>query len=247
MIAPDRPTPPGVLGRAWNWLYEYGYQALRALVLLLARPLFLVRRVGNAPTLPDGPLIVCANHASYLDPGFIQVVLDRRLVFVMTNDFYKRWPARWFFKLVRAIPVGSGRLAHQGIERAVSLLRDGQAIGIFPEGRLSPDGSLGPARRGVAILARMGHAPVVTLGLDGNRQAWPRGSPWFSRANVRVAIGETLPPPPAHPAPGREEERAYAARVMDGVRQARERARASGGSSRTVDEPPVQTSSRFGR
>ena len=225
MIAPARPSTPGFFGRAWNRIYEAGYGHLRGLVMLLARPLFLVRPIDRPAVLPDGPLIVCANHASYLDPAFVQLVVDRRIVFVMTNDFYKVRAAQWFFKLVGAIPVGSGRLARNGLERAIGLLRDGQVIGIFPEGRLSTDGSLGQPQRGVSILARMGQAPVVTVGIDGNLEAWPRGRKWLQRADVRVAIGETVAPPPAHPAPGRQEERAYAAQVMTAIGGALDKAR----------------------
>jgi 1-acyl-sn-glycerol-3-phosphate acyltransferase len=115
-----------------------------------------------------------------------------------------------------------------GLERALVQLQRGQAVGIFPEGRLSLDGELTRPERGVAILARMAQAPVLPLGIYGNRRAWPRGAPWVRRSDVRVAFGPLIPPPPAHPAPGREEERAFARRIMAAVAEARERARKTG-------------------
>ena len=174
------------------------------------------------PKLPDGPFIVCANHASYLDPLFIQMILERRIIFVMTNRFYRRPAGRWFFRLVGAIPVGTGRLARDGLERAIALLRQGQSIGIFPEGRLSPDGSFGPAGRGVAIMSRMGRAPVLPLGIDGNLRAWPKGRTWMRRADVRIRAGSLLPPPTGQT---REEERRVARDVMAAIAEAREQAR----------------------
>ncbi len=224
MIAPARPAAPGWFGRVWNATYELGYTCLRVIVEMVARPLFLVRAIESAPSLPSGPFIVCANHASYLDPVFVQLVLTRRIVFVVTNDFYRRPMARWFFKLVGAIPVDTGRLAKTGMERAVALLRDNQPVAIFPEGRLSIDGTVGDPQRGIAILARMGQAPVLPLGIDGNRRAWPKGARWLRRADVRLAFGPVIPPPPPHHGQARTEQMAFAERVMDAVREARSRA-----------------------
>lgn len=224
------PDGPGVLKRVWDRAYETGYQVFRALSMFVVRPLFLVRPVGPVPEIPAGPLIVCANHASYLDPVFVQFVIERRLVFVMTKEFYRRWSGRWFFRAARAIPVASGRHARRGLVQALARLRQGQAIGIFPEGRLTRDGTLGPPQRGVSFLARMGRAPILPLGIFGNRRAWPRGAPCFRRSDVRIAFGPLLPPPPIRPAPGREEEQTFTHRIMDEVAAAKRRAKQSGRS-----------------
>ena len=226
MIAPSSPkTADGPLVTVWNGLYEHAYRGCRGLATICLRPLFLTRLVGPLPPLPPGPVIVCANHASYLDPVFVQTVVPRRIVFVMTNDFYRHAAGKWFFKLVGAIPVGTGRLARDGLERAIGLLRQGQSVGIFPEGRLSTDGTLSPPQRGVAILSRMGRAPVLPLGIDGNLRAWPKGRTWMRRADVRVCAGPLIAPPKGQT---RDAERAFAREVMDAVGAARERARAEG-------------------
>jgi 1-acyl-sn-glycerol-3-phosphate acyltransferase len=216
------------LRRAWAVVFDLGYEALRGLVLLFFRPLFLLRREGPPPALPGGRVIVCANHASYLDPAFVQLVLRRRVIFVMTNDFYRRRWGRWFFRLVGAIPVGPGRFAKDGLERAVSHLRRDRVIGIFPEGRLSPDGTLGDAQRGVAVIARLGRAPVLPMGIVGNLRAWPKGAPCFRRSDVRVAFGSLLPPPESTEPRGRSEEQAYADRILRAIAEARKLAHGRG-------------------
>ena len=227
MLTPPPPPNPGALRRAVEGAYDLGYGALRVVVLLFFRPLFLVRRVDPLPAFPPGPLIVCANHASYFDPVFLQLVIRRRIVFVMTNDFYVLPAGRWFFWAARAIPVASGRLAKTGLERALLQLRKGRIIGIFPEGRLSPDGSLTRPQRGDALLARMGRAHILPVGMFGNHRTWSRDARWARRSDVRIAFGSPIPPPEPAP-PGREAERAYAQRIMHAVAEARERARAAG-------------------
>ena len=87
------------------------------------------------------------------------------------------------------------------------------------------DGTLGRPQRGVSNLARMGQAPVLPVGISGNLRAWPRDAAFGHRANVRVAFGPMIPPPPAHPPLGREGERAFAQRIMEAIEAARDRAR----------------------
>jgi 1-acyl-sn-glycerol-3-phosphate acyltransferase len=224
--------------RVWGVLYEIGYGCLRGASLLLFRPFFRVRRVGPPRKVPRGGVIVCANHASYLDPAFLQFVIPRRVTYLMTNTFYQRKGARWFFKLVCAIPVDSGRLAHQGMRRAIDLLRKGRLVGIFPEGRLTRDGTLSPAQRGVAILARMAGVPVLPLGIAGSFRAWPHGARRPRRADVRVAFGRPLffRPDPDH---DRDDEQAFAERVMAEVAAAFRRAEEAG-SARFTSRPEAR-------
>jgi len=178
-----------ILAAIWRSVYEFFYAGLKGGTTILFRSLFRVRRIGPRTQLPAGGVIVCANHQSYLDPAFVQLVLRRRVIFVMTNTFYSSRYARWFFRLVRAMPVGTGRLAMTTMRRATALLRLGHALVVFPEGRLSETGALLPAQRGITLLARRGRAPIVPMAIEGSRDAWPRGARWMRRAHVRVAMG----------------------------------------------------------
>jgi 1-acyl-sn-glycerol-3-phosphate acyltransferase len=208
---------PGPLGTLWRATYEAGYAFLCGFVLLLFRPLFGVHRLSPHPRLPSGGFLLCANHTSYLDPAFLQLVLRRRVTFMMTNEFYARPAARWFFALVGAIPMSTGRMAHRGIRRAAAHLKRGHAVAIFPEGRLSRDGRPGPPHRGVGTLARRTGAPVLPAGIRGAFDAWPRGARWLRTASVRIVFGSPIR---WEPRDGdlRAQERAFAARVMAQIR-----------------------------
>jgi 1-acyl-sn-glycerol-3-phosphate acyltransferase len=212
---------PGPLGRVWRYGYEGGYNFLRAVVHLVFRCVFRIRQVGGSPRIPPGGVLFCANHCSYLDPAFVQLVVRRRITFVMTNDFYERPWGRWFFRLVGAVPVARGRMARRGMQRAVALLRRGHAVGLFPEGRLSRDGTLSAPQRGVALIARLGRASVVPMGIAGNFRAWPHGTRVPRRSNVRVAFGRPLPAPVRGRMQTREDEQAFAAEIMRRIALAR--------------------------
>ncbi len=199
------------LARAWHGLYEFFYGWLKGFTTILFRALFRVRRVGSHGRLPPGGLILCPNHQSYLDPAFVQLVVERRVTFVMTNAFYSSRGAHWFFRLVGALPVGSGRLALTTMKRAAALLRLGNALVVFPEGRLSEDGSLHPAQRGVAILSRRGRAPIIPVAIEGSRHAWRKGGKWMRKADVRLAFGAAIA---CDSAGGREADQQFADEIL---------------------------------
>lgn len=208
---------PGLFGRLWRPAYEAGYQCLKGVVTFVLRPIYRVRHVGPPPRLPEGGVVLCPNHASYLDPAFVQIVLRRRVTFVMTDDFYQSPWGRWFFRLVGAVPVGRGRLARKGLQRAIAHVKCGHAIVVFPEGRLTRDGHLGRGQRGIGVLARRTGAPIIPVGIVGAIHAWSRGRRRPGRARVRVAFGTAMTWDEKSGLRQREAEQAFADRLMEEV------------------------------
>ncbi len=204
---------PGPARWIWRPGYELFYAGLKCGVGIISGLMFRVRRVGPRAHLPKGGVIVCANHASYLDPAFIQLCVRRRVMFVMTDNFYSG-RAEWFFRLVTAIPVGRGRLARKGLYRAMAAVKRGHAVVVFPEGRLSLDGTLGKGQRGVSILARRTGARVHPAAIVGSMEAWPKGQGYPGRANVRIAFGSPIEYPKNSGLDERATERQFADQLM---------------------------------
>jgi 1-acyl-sn-glycerol-3-phosphate acyltransferase len=217
---------PGPFRRSWERTYDACYEALRVGTSMLFRSLFRVRRLeprartGKWDALPDETVLLCPNHQSYLDPAFVQLVVNRRVLFVMTDSFYRVRTANVFFRLVGALPVAKGRMTWSTMRRAVALLRCGRSLVVFPEGRLSTDGELSPAQRGVAVIARRANVPVVPVAIEGSRFAWPRGAKWLHRADVRLAVGAPLR---CTGEPSRDRDQAFADRILSEIATLRAR------------------------
>jgi len=165
---------------------------------VLVRVLFRVRVEGRCRLRRDEPAIVVANHASYLDPLFLQIVVPRRILFLMTDVFYRIPWARWFFRLVGALPVAelgrSGNVAT--IRESARLLALGRTLGIFPEGGLSPDGALQRGRSGVARLMLQTGVRVLPVGIVGSFEAMSRPRPRLRLFRpVTIRVGEPIAPP----------------------------------------------------
>src|SRR5437588_6376089 len=108
------------------------------------------RGLENLPA--EGPVILAANHVSFLDSLIIPLVLRRGVVYLGKSDYFDSVRTRWFFKLANVIPVkrNGGIAGEAAIQAAVRELERGLVVGIYPEGTRSPDGRLYRGKTGVA-------------------------------------------------------------------------------------------------
>lgn len=141
-----------------------------------------------------GPLIVIANHVSNVDPplvgGWLAQGLGRRLAFLAKEQLFKGLIGR-FMLGQGMIPVRAGRSDVDALRRARSVLERGGVIVVFPEGTRSPDGVIGEAFAGAAMLAARPDAWIVPVGVGDTDLLMPRGSrlPRFG-TRITVRFGE---------------------------------------------------------
>lgn len=184
-----------------------------------------LRLVGETRTIPsDGPAIVAANHASFLDPWWIGMSFPRPIRFLIARDWYER-SAAWegVFRAFGVIPVEEGS-PRNTLEAIRSVLDRGEIVGVFPEGRISPDGRLQRFRSGVARIAERSGSPVVPIGLRGNFASLPKGRrlPRPVRVDVHVGAPMRMPTESADSTPANR-------RVRDFTEELRQRIAALSG------------------
>jgi long-chain acyl-CoA synthetase len=145
----------------------------------------------------DNPLMVCANHVSYVDPILLCMALPRhamsRVFFVGYSEYFSGPVGRVLGRLFRNIPIDPNRNLERAMQAAAEGLRRGMVLVIFPEGGRSIDGSVREFRRGAAILSRQLQAPILPGGIWGAHQVWPREGR-KQRHPVAVQFGEVLDP-----------------------------------------------------
>ena len=177
-MAPPRP----------NRVYRTVKAIVRGLLWLFYR--VEVRGVERVPQ--EGPVIIAANHHSFLDPLVIGVVLPRPIAFIARGDLFRIPGLGWLLRRLYAIPVerGSGDLG--AVKAAIRALRAGMAFGIFPEGRRSRSGRLEPFKTGVAAIALRTRARVLPVAIVGTREIWPPGRKPRLRGKILVHIGDPI-------------------------------------------------------
>lgn len=148
---------------------------------------------GSAPLPDEGPAIVVANHTSPLDPMILQCGTDRLIVFMMAREYFEAPALRWFFRLVRSIPVNRTGRDTAATKAALRALDRGDVLGIFPEGRINTTGrGLLDPRPGVALIALRRQVPVIPAYVEGAPLGTTMVQPFFKRAKVRVTYGRPI-------------------------------------------------------
>ena len=194
------------------------YVVLWLLVNAFFRLYFRLRVSGRPRPFPRGPLVVAANHTSYLDPILLSLAVPRQVHFLVTSmvhdqPFYRPW--MWLFG---AIPVNEGSVNVEAMRRALAVLRRGGVIAIFPEGGISDDGRLKEGAIGVASLLLQGGAPVLAAGLVGTRGALQKGRALPRPVRLEVRFSDVVRPEDlAAGRPPRETRRELRDRVMAAI------------------------------
>lgn len=126
--------------------------------------------VSGLENIPEnGPVILAANHRSFMDSMFIPHVVKRRVTFVAKAEYFDSIKTRWFFKSTGQIPVrrDSANSAVGALDAAKEILEKGGVFAIYPEGTRTRDGFLHRGHTGVARLALETDAAVIPVGLVG--------------------------------------------------------------------------------
>ena len=184
---------------------------MRFLAWLLINAVYHMRTEGLEHVPDDGPCVVVCNHVSYVDAVAIAACVRRPVRFVMDHRIFATPVLSFLFRTMGAIPIAPARedpaLKERAFAQAADVLARGEVLGIFPEGRLTPDGELGEFRPGLSEILERTPAPVVPMALRGlwgsffsrsaNGKAMRRLRGFFSRitlvAGARIAPGEATP------------------------------------------------------
>jgi 1-acyl-sn-glycerol-3-phosphate acyltransferase len=150
------------------------YWAVRAVLEPAIRLWFRVASTGHR-NIPEGPVILAANHRSFLDPFVIGVCLRRPIYFLAKKELFANRLQGWLLNCLGAFPVRRGESDEESVRTALELLDCGQAVVIFPEGTRIRSGSLAKPKRGVGRLALESGAPVVPVAVTGTEHARSRG------------------------------------------------------------------------
>ncbi len=200
-VAPDAPSAPRGTGetaperdsqgrlkirlfyRAWRWL-------CRTILYTVYRC-----EVFDAHLVPtSGPMLMAANHQSYLDPPLVGGMVEREMHFVARSGLFWFKPFAWVITKLNSIPLSDSASDLAAIKEIIRRLEMRQGVVIFPEGSRSHDGAIEPFKRGVALLVKRARCPVVPVAVEGCFDAWPRGkAPGLFGKRVAVKYGAPIP------------------------------------------------------
>jgi 1-acyl-sn-glycerol-3-phosphate acyltransferase len=179
---------------------------LRFVAWILTRVMYRLRASGLENVPSEGPAVIVCNHVSFVDWMIIGGLVRRPIRFVMDHRIAAMPFVSFAFERGKTIPIAPARenpeLLEKAFERVAAELRDGELVCIFPEGKLTADGSMNPFKAGIERIIRDTPVPVIPMALDGlwgsmfsrkDGGAMSRPPRRF-RAKLRLVVGKPVAP-----------------------------------------------------
>lgn len=146
---------------------------MRLVVWFLISTIYRIRPKGMENIPHEGAALLCCNHVSFIDPLILGGFIRRPVRFVMYYRIFNIPVLKWIFKAAKAIPIAGYKedpvMYEKAFETVKQALADGDLICIFPEGKLTPDGTIQEFKSGIERIVSETPVPVIPMAL---RNLW---------------------------------------------------------------------------
>lgn len=160
-------------------LYTFG----KALVKTALTPLYRFEVTGTEKFPDQGGILLCANHIHALDPPVVGMTSPRTVHFMAKEELFKVPVLGRILPQVNAFPVKRGMSDREALRSALKILKNGEVVGLFPEGTRSTDGVLKKGLSGAGFFALRGNADVMPCAIIG---------PYKPFRKVKVVYGDPV-------------------------------------------------------
>ena len=125
------------------------------------RLIFRIKINGKENVPESGPLIFCANHTSNWDAAFTLCFFPRPIRFMAKEEIFTWFFVKTMAKCAGAFPVKRGNADLKAMKTALSILKNNEVLGIFPEGTRMKEEDAANAKAGIALFAYQAKADIL--------------------------------------------------------------------------------------
>lgn len=154
--------------RAW-------YRGLRVFFRIVFSTLWPLRIKGVENVPRDGAAIIVCNHLSMVDPFVVGYAANRLVSFMAKEELFGVPVVGFVIRKVGAFPVDRSRRDPASLRIALTVLKGGELLGMFPEGTRSTTGDMQELRAGAARLAARTRTPIIPAAVHNTDHALPPG------------------------------------------------------------------------
>src|SRR6266571_2958269 len=171
-----------------NLIYRFAWCLFRVVFVVYFR-----WRVYHPERVPlKGPVILAANHASFIDPPLVGSGLKREINYLARESLFRFPVAGAVLRAVNSVPVDREGGGAAGLRAILDRLLAGGGIILFPEGTRTRDGKLQPARSGIGLVVIKSTAPVVPVRVFGTYEAFGKHMRFPLPKQLTVKFGEPM-------------------------------------------------------
>ena len=140
---------------------------IKAILHAFYKIVFRLEKVDEENLPMDEPVIICANHLNYWDATGLVVCSKRVIRFIGKEDLFNHAFLNWIAHVFNVIPIKRGQRDLEAMKRCLKALKNGEAIGLFPEGTRKGLEKGAKVQNGAAYMALKAKVKVVPVGIQG--------------------------------------------------------------------------------
>jgi len=151
------------------------YSIIKQLLYYFFKIVFRYQIIGENNIPKSGGVIIASNHISLWDPPVVGAGLHRPINFMAKEELFSNPIVKRTITTMKAFPVKRGAADRNAIRYAINLLKNGEILGLFPEGTRSKTGELGKPEPGIAMIALKAGVPIVPAAIIGTNKVGKDG------------------------------------------------------------------------
>lgn len=171
-----------------SFCYRAGWILFRGIFWLY----FRWRIYGSENVPREGPVILAANHCSFLDPPLIGSALPRPINYLARESLFRFPLIGALLRAWNGVPVDRDGGGAKGLKTILDRLFQGAGIILFPEGTRTLDGQLQEPKAGIGLIVIKSTTPVVPVRVVGTFEAYGKNH-WIPRPRpIAVIYGKPM-------------------------------------------------------
>lgn len=155
------------------------YKILKTIVSILFKLIYKVKINGLENIPKDGAFIISANHTHIFDPISIAILINRQIFFVAKKELFKNKLLSKLFLSLGVISIDRKNNDFKAIKSCFRVLKNGNILGMFPEGTRVKNIDISNMKKGVALIALKSKVNIIPVHIDATYKI-------FSSININI-------------------------------------------------------------
>jgi 1-acyl-sn-glycerol-3-phosphate acyltransferase len=159
--------------------YTFAKNAVKSIF----KPWYRIQVIGTENFPKEGGVLLCSNHIHNFDPLVVGISTPRDVYFMAKEELFRVPILGGIVRKCNAFPVKRGMSDREALRKGLGVLKEGNVLGLFPEGTRSKTGELGKGLAGAGFFALRADCLVVPCAVIG---------PYKSLHKLKVVFGKPI-------------------------------------------------------